>query len=71
MQQSIKQTTSPAVGKASSPKLDVAQAEKMLAATRAFIGEIQADRVVLDGQFRANELEAVLFLMRNRRNSDL
>ncbi len=34
--------------------------------SRSFIGTIEADRVVLDGPFSQAELEAILFLMRNR-----
>ncbi len=46
--------------------MTVAEAEKILQKTRSFIGAIQADRVVLDGPFKPQELEAILFLMRNR-----
>lgn len=34
--------------------------------TRSFIGTIEPESVVLDGPFRPEELEAILFLMRNR-----
>jgi hypothetical protein len=35
-------------------------------ALRSFIGRIFANEVVLDGPFKPLELEAILFLMRNR-----
>jgi hypothetical protein len=42
------------------------EAKKVLEQTRSFIGRIFADEVVLDGPFKPQELEAILFLMRNR-----
>jgi hypothetical protein len=43
-----------------------AEAEKILEGIRAFVGTIYADRVVLDGPFKRQELEAILVLMRDR-----
>ena len=34
--------------------------------TRSFIGTIYSTEVVLDGEFKPQELEAILFVMRNR-----
>ena len=46
--------------------MTVAEAEKILEANRAFVGTIYADRVVLDGSFKRQDLGADLVLMRNR-----
>ena len=46
-------------------QMTVQEAEKILAETRSFVGAIHGDKVVLDGSFKPQELEAVLFLMRN------
>jgi hypothetical protein len=46
-------------------QMTVQKAEKILADTRSFVGEIRGDRVVWDGSFKLLELEAILFLMRN------
>jgi len=42
------------------------EAVAIIQSTRSFIGTIEPESVVLDGPFRAEELEAILFLMRNR-----
>ena len=42
------------------------EAKKVVEQTRSFIGRIYANEVVLDGPFKPLELEAILFLMRNR-----
>jgi hypothetical protein len=42
------------------------EAKKVIEQTRSFIGRIYAHEVVLDGPFKPLELEAILFLMRNR-----
>ena len=46
--------------------MTIAEAQTILNETRAFITEIQSDRVVLLGPFKPLELEAVLVLMRNQ-----
>ena len=46
-------------------QMTVQEARKILAATRSFVGVINGDKVVLDGSFKPQELEALLFLMRN------
>jgi hypothetical protein len=46
--------------------MTAAEAEKILEGIRAFVGTIYADRVVLDGPFKRQELEAILVLMRDR-----
>lgn len=42
------------------------EALKLIQQTRSFIGTIYSDEVVLDGKFNAQELEAIVFVMRNR-----
>jgi hypothetical protein len=42
------------------------EALKVVQQTRSFVGKIYAHEVVLDGKFKPHELEAVLFVMRNR-----
>ena len=42
------------------------EALKLIQQTRSFIGTIFAHEVVLDGKFKPRELEAILFVMRNR-----
>ena len=42
------------------------EALKLIQQTRSFIGTIYAHEVVLDGKFKPQELEAVLFVMNNR-----
>jgi hypothetical protein len=42
------------------------EALKFVQQTRSFIGKIYSDEVVLDGKFKPEELEAILFVMRNR-----
>jgi hypothetical protein len=42
------------------------EALKLIQQTRSFIGKIYAQEVVLDGKFNPQELEAILFVMRNR-----
>ena len=42
------------------------EALKLIQHTRAFIGTIYAQEVVMDGKFKTQELEAILFIMRNR-----
>jgi hypothetical protein len=44
----------------------VDEAVAIVQKTRSFVGTIEAARVVLDGPFTPEELEAILFLMRNR-----
>jgi hypothetical protein len=44
----------------------VEEALAIVQGTRSFVGTIEAESVVLDGPFRPEELEAILFLMRNR-----
>jgi|HubBroStandDraft_1064217.scaffolds.fasta_scaffold3835000_1 hypothetical protein len=47
--------------------MTIEEAKKIVEQTRSFIGRIFPDQVVLDGTFKPAELEAILFLMRNRR----
>jgi hypothetical protein len=42
------------------------EALKVIQLTRSFIGTIYSHEVVLDGKFNPQEVEAVLFVMRNR-----
>ena len=42
------------------------EAKRIIEQTRSFVGRIHPDEVVLDGKFKPEELEAILFLMRNR-----
>jgi hypothetical protein len=42
------------------------EAKKVIQETRSFIGIIYAHEVVLDGKFKPQELEAIVFVMRNR-----
>jgi hypothetical protein len=42
------------------------EALKLVQQTRSFIGTIYSHEVVLDGKFKPVELEAILFVMRNR-----
>lgn len=42
------------------------EAKKVIQETRSFIGIIYSHEVVLDGKFKPQELEAILFVMRNR-----
>jgi hypothetical protein len=42
------------------------EALKVIQKTRSFIGTIYAQEVVLDGKFKPQEIEAILFVMRNR-----
>jgi hypothetical protein len=42
------------------------EALKLVQQTRSFVGNIYAHEVVLDGKFKPQELEAILFVMRNR-----
>jgi len=42
------------------------EAKKVIQETRSLIGTIYSQQVVLDGKFKAQELEAILFVMRNR-----
>jgi hypothetical protein len=44
----------------------VEEAVAIVEGTRSFVGTIEAESVVLDGPFRLKELEAILFLMRDR-----
>lgn len=46
--------------------MTVDEALSIIEKTRSFVGTIESERVVLDGPFRPEELEAILFLMRNR-----
>jgi hypothetical protein len=46
--------------------MTIEEAKKVVEQTRSFIGRIFANEVVLDGPFKRLELEAILFLMRNR-----
>jgi hypothetical protein len=46
--------------------MTIEEAKKVVEQTRSFIGRIFAQEVVLDGPFKPQELEAILFLMRNR-----
>lgn len=49
-----------------STAVTIEEAKKVVEQTRSFIGRIYAHEVVLDGPFKPLELEAILFLMRNR-----
>jgi hypothetical protein len=42
------------------------EALTLIQQTRSFIGTIYSHEVVLDGKFKPQELEAILFVMRNR-----
>jgi hypothetical protein len=42
------------------------EAKKIIQETCSFIGIIYSHEVVLDCKFKAQELEAILFVMRNR-----
>jgi hypothetical protein len=42
------------------------EALRFVQQTRSFIGKIYSHEVVLDGKFKPEELEAILFVMRNR-----
>lgn len=42
------------------------EAKQLIQQTRSFIGRIYSHEVVLDGPFNPQELEAILFVMRNR-----
>src|ERR1700722_1736222 len=42
------------------------EALTLIQQTRSFIGTIYSTEVVLDGKFKPQELEAILFVMRNR-----
>jgi hypothetical protein len=42
------------------------EATKVIQKTRSFIGTIYSHEAVLDGKFTPQELEAILFVMRNR-----
>ena len=42
------------------------EAKQIIQQTRSFIGTIYSQQVVLDGSFNPQELEAILFVMRNR-----
>jgi hypothetical protein len=42
------------------------EAKKLIQLTRSFIGTIYSNEVVLDGKFKLQEVEAILFVMRNR-----
>ena len=42
------------------------EAKKLIQQTRSFVGKIYSREVVLDGPFKPVELEAILFVMRNR-----
>jgi hypothetical protein len=46
--------------------MTIEEAVSIIEKTRSFVGTIEAERVILDGPFRPAELEAILFLMRNR-----
>jgi hypothetical protein len=46
--------------------MNLEEAKKVIEQTRSFIGRINAHEVVLDGPFKPVELEAILFIMRNR-----
>jgi hypothetical protein len=46
--------------------MTIEEAKKVVEQTRSFICRIFANEVVLDGPFKPLELEAILFLMRNR-----
>jgi len=42
------------------------EALKLIQQTRSFIGTIFSNEVVLDGKFKPQDLEAILFVMQNR-----
>jgi len=42
------------------------EALKLIQKTRSFVGTIYSEEVVLDGKFNPEELEAIVFVMRNR-----
>jgi hypothetical protein len=42
------------------------EALALIQQTRSFIGTIYSQEIVLDGKFKPQELEAILFVMRNR-----
>jgi hypothetical protein len=42
------------------------EALNLIRETRSFIGTIYSNEVVLDGKFNPQELEAIVFVMRNR-----
>jgi hypothetical protein len=42
------------------------EALALIQQTRSFIGKIYSSEVVLDGKFKPQELEAIVFVMRNR-----
>jgi hypothetical protein len=42
------------------------EALRLIQQTRSFVGTIYAHEVVLDGKFKSQELEAILFVMQNR-----
>ena len=46
--------------------MTVEEAVAIVERTRPFIGTIEAERVVLDGPFRPEELEAIVYLMKHR-----
>src|ERR1017187_6194978 len=46
--------------------MTIEEAKKVVEQTRSFVGRIFANEVVLDGPFKPLELEAILFIMRNR-----
>jgi hypothetical protein len=46
--------------------MNLEEAKKLIQETRAFIGTIYSSEVVLDGKFKVQELEAIVFVMRNR-----
>ena len=46
--------------------MTVDEATTIVQKTRSFVGTIETTRVVLDGPFTPEELEAILYLMRNR-----
>lgn len=46
--------------------MTIEEAKKLVEQPRSFISRIFANEVVLDGPLKALELEAILFLMRNR-----
>jgi hypothetical protein len=54
---------------ATRPRLEqmtMEEAKRLIEQTHSFIGRIHATEVVLDGKFKPEELEAILFVMRNR-----
>jgi hypothetical protein len=42
------------------------EAKRLIQQTPSFIGTIYSNEVVLDGKFTVQELEAIVFVMRNR-----